>query len=62
MRFMTKKQEERFGQLVELAGGNLTLVEEALRRAAPGRTPKLEELVNYIQQHSKYSEKKVAQG
>ncbi len=61
MRLMTKKQEERFSQLVELARGDISLVEEAFRRAAPGKTPKLEELVTYIQRRTRNSEKKVAQ-
>ncbi len=51
MQFMTPEQEKIFDQLVELAGGNFSLVEEALFKSKPGGTPKLEEVIAYIVRH-----------
>jgi hypothetical protein len=54
MRIMTKKQEGRIDKLVELAGGDFSLVEDALRNASSGNAvPKMEEVVHYILIHTK---------
>jgi hypothetical protein len=51
MRIMNKKQETTLSKLIELAQGDFSLVEDALRNATPGKTPTTEEVVRYILLH-----------
>lgn len=60
MRIMSKDQQERLDKLAELAYGDFSLVQEALRNARPGETPTLDEVVEYILLHRE--EQKVAHG
>jgi hypothetical protein len=49
---MSRKQSEIVSKLVTLAGGNLELVEEALRESAnEAGTAKLDDVIDYISSH-----------
>jgi len=58
---MSAEQETHLRQLLELANGDLDLLDDALTKAAPEKTePSLEDIVEYILTHLSEHQEEVA--
>lgn len=58
MHVMTKKQKRLMDKLLQLAGGDIGLVEDAFKgaRTEPGEPPTLDEIVYYIMEQRGFTD------
>jgi hypothetical protein len=53
MRVISEQTEKRLNRLLELAGGDLELLKDALTKAAPEKeAPDLDDIIEYILEHN----------